>query len=968
MSHRTRRTQQRDVLNVEHGFESVQASHELGGPVEAVDDSHQHHCNDHIALIHESREEQFAAVVPYLREGIAAGERCLYVVEDTSKAAVVEALRAEDVDVDAALERGQLTFHSVEETYHRNGEFRPDEMVAFYTEAIAEATEEHGALRVAAETGWLLDDSTDLEAWMEYEARVNELCDDEDCLALCQYDRTRVPPDVLRDLVQTHPHLVYGGTVCHNFYYTPPEEFLGPDRPGDELDRMIRTLVERTRANADLREQREYLRRQNEITGDPDRTFEEKLQALFELGCERFGLEFGGMARVDPGGDRLVVEHTSEDRGAYRPGLELSVSEAYCGRALAADGPVGVADPDAAGCGDTLLRERFGIESYLGTHVRVEGGLDRTFYFQSEEPREAPFTADEREFLRTMGQWVTYELERQHCERQLDALNGLNRSLMGAATVSEVTDRLLEAADSLGLASLTVGRYDADAGELRCAGRTDAAARTLEPLSPFESGDGVGWEAFLKSEPRRRSVGDRSPAAEVVAVPLCSDGVVVAALPGDAGESRLDFLETVAANVATALERASHEQQLRAREAELEEQKETLTRLDRINTTIRDIDGALVSAASRSEIESVVCERLAEAGPYTFAWVAAHDSPHDRVTPEEQAATGEGYLADVAATDPTREAQTLADQAAAARETRVVNDLMTGFGDETWQQAALERGYHAAVALPLIYEDTMFGVLTVFADQPGVFDDLERTVLTELSDTIAHAINAVESKRSLVDSDVTELTFEVPITGFPFDEMVRETGGVFEHEGVVSSDDDDLRWFFSARGVDGADVAAFEPRLSVSSMALLEERDVDGETVCLFEVRHPYEGLPKEMVEHGGQLHDLRAAGDSVSITVDVHAGADVREFVEMFRTKYPDAELVAKRDRERSVETVGEFTAALTDDLTPRQREVIETAYYSGYFEEPRTRTGGEIAGSLDISQPTFTTHLRNAERRIYG
>lgn len=87
-----------------------------------------------------------------------------------------------------------------------------------------------------------------------------------------------------------------------------------------------------------------------------------------------------------------------------------------------------------------------------------------------------------------------------------------------------------------------------------------------------------------------------------------------------------------------------------------------------------------------------------------------------------------------------------------------------------------------------------------------------------------------------------------------------------------------------------------------------------------------------------------------------------------MFRTRYDGARLVAKRDRDRPLQTVGEFRSVLTEELTPRQQEVLQTAYYSGYFEEPRTRTGGEIAASMDISQPTFTTHLRSAERKIYA
>jgi predicted DNA binding protein len=56
-----------------------------------------------------------------------------------------------------------------------------------------------------------------------------------------------------------------------------------------------------------------------------------------------------------------------------------------------------------------------------------------------------------------------------------------------------------------------------------------------------------------------------------------------------------------------------------------------------------------------------------------------------------------------------------------------------------------------------------------------------------------------------------------------------------------------------------------------------------------------------------------------------------------------------------------------VSDLLTDRQEEVLRTAYLSGFFETPRDRTGGEVAESLDVSQPTFNNHLRAAQRKLF-
>jgi len=59
---------------------------------------------------------------------------------------------------------------------------------------------------------------------------------------------------------------------------------------------------------------------------------------------------------------------------------------------------------------------------------------------------------------------------------------------------------------------------------------------------------------------------------------------------------------------------------------------------------------------------------------------------------------------------------------------------------------------------------------------------------------------------------------------------------------------------------------------------------------------------------------------------------------------------------------------SAFHEDLTDRQRTVVKTAYYAGYFEWPRDSSGEEIAESLDIAPATFSQHLRTAENRIFG
>lgn len=411
---------QASVLGLETGLDALQTSQEFAGTIEPVAD---HDSYDHLALIYESRAEQFATTIPFVREGLARGERCLYIADENDTTEVLEALREAGTDVDAALESDALTLHTAQEAYLRNGAFDPDDMIAFLEDAIAEATTEFDGLRITGEMTWVFGDEPPLEELIEYEAKLNEHLPNANGIALCQYNRERFPPEIIRDVIKTHPHLVYGDTICQNFYYTPPEEFFGADQPDREIDRMMGTLVDRTEARVELQERHQHLQRQNEIVADPESPFEEKLQKLFELGCERFDLELGGLAKVDPTRDRFEVEAVSDAHEHLVPGAKVPLSETYCRVATANEGPTAVIDDELDGLEDSLACETFGVKTYLGSHLELEIGSDRTFFFVSSEPREEAFSDADRTFHHLMAQWVTYELEQREHERRLEASN-----------------------------------------------------------------------------------------------------------------------------------------------------------------------------------------------------------------------------------------------------------------------------------------------------------------------------------------------------------------------------------------------------------------------------------------------------------------------------------------------------------------------------------------------------------------
>ncbi len=216
--------------------------------------------HDHLCLIYEDQQEQFAAAIPFMRIGLERGEKCIYIADDNRVSTVLDAMRPQGIDVDSAVKSGALSLATKQEAYLRQGYFDPDWMIRFLQDA-TEAAMAAGfsALRVTGEMTWALGGDPGAERLMEYESKLNYFFPDNPCLAICQYSRQRFSPEVILDVIRTHPLVVYGGAVCQNFYYVPPDQFLGPNQVGREVERLLTNVRDRERVENELRQARDEL-------------------------------------------------------------------------------------------------------------------------------------------------------------------------------------------------------------------------------------------------------------------------------------------------------------------------------------------------------------------------------------------------------------------------------------------------------------------------------------------------------------------------------------------------------------------------------------------------------------------------------------------------------------------------------------------------------------------------------------
>ena len=592
--------------------------------------------------------------------------------------------------------------------------------------------------------------------------------------------------------------------------------------------------------------------------------------------------------------------------------------------------------------------------------------------------------------------------KRKQRERALTQLHQTSRDLLYAETKPEIADRVAEdATATLPSAAAAVYRFDRERNVLYPAAVTDELEARLgtPPDLRLDRETAVG-RAFVDDETRTRTDGpgdlsepddsdDRAGPREAfpstlgayVAVPLGDHGVLVAVATDDGGFDEVgeEVTELLAATTEAAFDRVERENELRERDRELQQQNRRLTQLNRVNEFIREIDQALVGAESRERIETAVCERLTADDRFAFAWISETAGPSRTLRPRAWAGDDRGYLDAVSlAAGPDAEGVEPSVRAADRREAALVSNVADRLRADPWCKEAVSREFQSVLSIPLAYDGVLFGTLSVYADRPDAFDEMVRSVLCELGDTVASAINAAQRKEALESDAVVELEYRSADPSAVLYRLASDTGTSLAVEGDVVREDDTTLVFAAVEGDgpeeadDGFDevsdrleavVATAEELVDVASAEVIRESDEGG----LVGLRLRGDFVATVLADHGAALDRMRATPDGLSLRLVAPRSVGTRAIDEVVSNTYDDAELVAQRERTRAMDATRRSDRFL-DDLTERQHEVARMAYHAGFFDADRDVTGRDVASMLDVSHTAFYDHVRRVQRKLFA
>ncbi len=184
-------------------------------------------CPCHVCALYNHSEEQYAALVPFVTEGIEVGDRVVTIADPNECEERRNRLRRAGIDVEAAERHGQLEIHTWDQIYLPGGSFDPDDMLGAVQETINRGRQlGFKRTRVWANMEWALQEVAGAERLAIYESRLNHILPLYGEAVVCAYDVTRFSAASLEDIARAHPHLCADGWSCDNPHYVPPDELL----------------------------------------------------------------------------------------------------------------------------------------------------------------------------------------------------------------------------------------------------------------------------------------------------------------------------------------------------------------------------------------------------------------------------------------------------------------------------------------------------------------------------------------------------------------------------------------------------------------------------------------------------------------------------------------------------------------------------------------------------------------------
>lgn len=182
--------------------------------------------------------------------------------------------------------------------------------------------------------------------------------------------------------------------------------------------------------------------------------------------------------------------------------------------------------------------------------------------------------------------------------------------------------------------------------------------------------------------------------------------------------------------------------------------EEKLNYVTRLYALLSHVNEAIVRIKDEEELLKTICELAIKYGQFRMCWIGIYDEEADVLKPATFAGYEDGYLKTLNV-KPYQKPYGKGPTGRSFLEKRMIfcNNIATDPDMSPWKEEAGKRDYKSSFATPIYRKGIPYGTLTLYASIANFFNEEEQKLLSEISNNITYAIDAleVEQERKLAE-------------------------------------------------------------------------------------------------------------------------------------------------------------------------------------------------------------------------
>jgi hypothetical protein len=169
----------------------------------------------HWACVYDSDQQFLETAVPFLADGLAAGDPVLAITTPANLELISAALGARGGDVDYA----ESAF------FGRRPPQRVAALYRYWRNHAPRGSSGSGVVRILAEPVWAGRSAREVAAWTRMESALNVVLAPTAISMICPYDARLLGPDIVSGALRTHPARIAGARLSPSADFIDPVEF-----------------------------------------------------------------------------------------------------------------------------------------------------------------------------------------------------------------------------------------------------------------------------------------------------------------------------------------------------------------------------------------------------------------------------------------------------------------------------------------------------------------------------------------------------------------------------------------------------------------------------------------------------------------------------------------------------------------------------------------------------------------------